>query len=89
MKKLLTIVASLALAIVANAACGKTVTSEGTLKSFDAEKKTLVVVDAAGKATTITLTPSTTGADKVSDLVGKAVTVVSEHNKAQSVTAKS
>lgn len=87
MKKLLTLVASLALTIAANAGCGKTVTSEGTLKSFDAENKTLIVVDAAGKSTTITLTPSTTGADKVAALVGKSVKVVSEHNKAQSVAA--
>jgi len=87
MKKLLTFLAMAVLTLGADAACGKKVTSEGTLKSYDAEKKQLVVVDAAGKATTITLTPSTTGADKVADLVGKAVKVVSEHNKADSVAA--
>jgi hypothetical protein len=89
MKKLLTLIATVALSIGANAACGKKVTNEGTLKSYDAEKKTVVVVDAAGKSATITLTPSTTGADKVKDLVGKAVKVVSEHGKADSVAAKS
>ena len=89
MKKLLTLLAMVSLTIGANAACGKKVTNEGTLKSYDAEKKQVVVVDAAGKAATITLTPSTSGADKVAGLVGKSVTVVSEHGKADSVAAKS
>ena len=85
MKKLLAILAFASMSAGAFAACGKTVTNEGTLKSYDAEKKTVVIVDAAGKSATVTLTPSTTGADKIADLVGKAVKVVSEHNKAQSV----
>lgn len=89
MKKLLTILATAALAISAQAACGKKVTDEGTLKSYDAEKKTVVVEKADGKSATLTLTPATTGADKVSTLVGKAVTVISEHGKADSVAAKS
>ena len=89
MKKLLTLIAMAALTLGANAACGKKVTTEGTLKSYDAETKQVVVVGADGKAAKITLTPSTTGADKVADLVGKAVKVVSEHNKADSIAAKS
>ncbi len=87
MKKLLTLLAFASLSVAGFAACGKTVTNEGTLKSYDAESKKVVVVDAAGKSATITLTPSTTGADKAADLVGKPVKVVSEHGKAQSVAA--
>ena len=89
MKKLLTILATAALAISAQAACGKIVTDEGTLKSYDAEKKTVVVEKADGKSATLPLTPATTGADKISGLVGKPVTVISEHGKADSVAAKS
>lgn len=88
MKRFLALTAILALSLgSAHAACGKKVTSEGTLKSFDAEKKQLVVEDKDGKATTITLTPTTTGADTAAALVGKTVKVVSEHGKADSVTA--
>lgn len=68
-----------------HAGCGKKVTDEGTLKSFDAEKKTVVVEKSDGKSATVTLTPTTAGADKVAGLVGKAVKVVSEHGKADSV----
>jgi hypothetical protein len=89
MKNILTILALLSLGFSAQAGCGKTVTSEGTLKSYDAEKKTVVVTGADGKDATITLTPATTGADKAAALVGKPVKVVSEHNKAQSLAAKS
>ncbi len=87
MKKLFTLLAMASLTLGANAACGKKVTDEGTLKSYDAEKKTVVVTKADGKSATVTLTPATTGADKVADLVGKAVKVVSEHGKADSVEA--
>lgn len=89
MKKLLTVLAMVSLAVGAQAACGKKVTDEGTLKSYDAEKKEVVVTKADGKTATVTLTPATTGADKVADLVGKAVKVVSEHGKADSVAAAS
>ena len=88
MKKLLALTALLALSLgSADAACGKKVTSEGTLKSFDAATKTLTVESKDGKAATITLTPTTTGADALDKLVGKAVKVVSEHGKADSVAA--
>ncbi len=89
MKKLLAFLAMVTLTLGANAACGKKVTDEGTLKSYDAEKKQIVIEKADGKSAKITLTPSTTGADKIQDLVGKAVKVVSEHGKADSVAAKS
>jgi hypothetical protein len=90
MKKFLTLIAIVSLSAgSAFAACGKTTTSEGTLKSFDAATKVLVVESKEGKATSITLTPSTTGADTVSTLVGKSVKVTAEHGKAQSVAAGS
>ncbi len=89
MKQILAILALTSLAVSAHAGCGKKVTNEGTLKAYDAEKKTVLVESADGKSATITLTPSTTGADKAAGLVGKAVKVVSEHGKADSVDAKS
>lgn len=87
MKKLLTLLAMASLAVGAHAACGKKVTDEGTLKTYNAEKKEVVVTKADGKEATITLTPATTGADKVAALVGKPVKVISEHGKADSVAA--
>ena len=87
MKKLLALLAMASLTLGAQAGCGKKVTDEGTLKSYDAEKKAAVIEKADGKTATVTLTPATTGADKVADLVGKAVKVVSEHGKADSVAA--
>ncbi len=90
MKLLLTILAISSLSLgSAFAGCGKKVTNEGTLKSFDAATKTLTVEGKDGKAATITLTPGTTGADKAADLVGKSVKVISEHGKADSVAAGS
>lgn len=90
MKKFLTLIALVTLSAgSAFAGCGKTTTSEGTLKSYDAATKTVVVEAKDGKATSITLTPSTTGADAVATLVGKSVKVVAEHGKAQSVAAGS
>ena len=90
MKKFLSLIVIVAFcSSSAFAACGKKVTTEGTLKSFDAEKKTLVVEAKDGKAVTITLTPGTTGADAIASLIGKSVKVVAEHNKADSVAAGS
>jgi hypothetical protein len=89
MKKLLGFFAMVALTIGAQANCGIKVTDEGKLKSYDAEKKQVVVEKADGKTATITLTPATTGADKLADAVGKPVTVISEHGKADSVAVKS
>ncbi len=87
MKKLLAILTIVAVSAGSSfAACGKKVTDEGKLTSFNAEKKELTITTADGKTVTRVLTPSTTGADKAADLVGKSVKVVSEHNKADSVT---
>lgn len=90
MKKILVLTAIVTLCLgSAYAACGKKVTNEGTLKSFDAATKTLVIEAKDGVAATITLTPTTAGADAVAALVGKSVKVVSEHGKADSVAAGS
>lgn len=85
MKKLLAILALAAVSVSAQAACGKKVTDEGTLKSYDAEKKQAVITKADGKEATVTMTPATTGTDKAAALVGKAVKVISEHGKADSI----
>ena len=67
--------------------CGKTSTAEGTLKSFDEKTKELTIAPKEGKATKVTLTPETKGADGVKDLVGKAVTVeVSVHAKSKALS---
>jgi predicted small lipoprotein YifL len=85
MKHILTALTVIALASSsALAGCGKTDTAKGTLKSFDKATKQLVV-EADGKEVKLTLTPSTKGGDKVEGLVGKKVTVVSSHKKAESV----
>lgn len=90
MKQFLALIAIVSLSAgSASAGCGKKVTNEGTLKSFDAATKTLTVEAKDGKAAAITLTPTTTGAEKVADLVGKSVKIVSEHGKADSVAAGS
>jgi len=81
MKNILSILTVLALAAAAQAGCGVKISSKGTVKSYDAEKKALVVtVD--GKDTSFTLTPETEGADKAADLKGKSVEVkVDKHVK--------
>lgn len=89
MKNILSILAVLALAAAAQAGCGVKVTSVGTLKSYDAEKKE-IVVSVKGADSTITVTPETEGLDKIKDLVGKGVKVeASKHSatKALSVEA--
>ena len=86
MKNILSILTVLALAAAAQAGCGKTATSEGTLKSFDSEKKELVVT-VKGKDSTIAVTPETKGAEGLKDLVGKAVKVeASVHDKAKALS---
>ncbi len=87
MKKFLALAAVLAIgSSAAHAGCGKVETSEGTLKSFDKEKKALTV-ETKAKTVTVTLTPTTKGADLVEGLVGKAVKVDAEHNKATVIAA--
>jgi hypothetical protein len=94
MKKLLSIVTIVVLSAAASfAACGKKVTDAGTLKSIDADSKQVVIETADGKTVKRTLTPETKttakdgAAAKAEDLVGKAVSVVSEHNKVDSISA--
>ncbi len=93
MKTILSIFAALAVAGGAYAGCGKKVTDAGTLKSYDAETKSIVVaVD--DKEVTLTVTPTTVAKDKegaeatLEGLVGKTVNVISEHKKVDSVTEK-
>jgi hypothetical protein len=88
MKKFLTIAAVIAFGSAAHAGCGKIETTEGTLKSFDKETKTLKVEGKDAKVASITLTPTTKGADLVDGLVGKSVKVDATHGKATVVAAK-
>ena len=74
MKNILSILTVLALAAAAQAGCGKTATSEGTLKSFDSEKKELVVT-VKGKDSTIAVTPETKGAEGLKDIAAGIVLV--------------
>ena len=62
MKQILTIIATLSLALgTSYAGCGKTTTDAGKLKSFDKDTKALVI-DVDGKDVSRTLTPSAKGA---------------------------
>lgn len=86
MKKALATLAIVSLALgSAYAGCGKVVTNEGKLKSFDAATKAVVVEGKDGKEAKLTLTPSAKGADDASKLVGKDVKVDSEHGKITSI----
>ncbi len=83
MKNILSILTVLALAAAAQAGCGDKISSKGTVKSYDAEKKALVVT-VGGSDKTFTLTPETEGADKAADLKGKAVEVnVDKHKQSK------
>ncbi|HYF34420.1 MAG TPA: hypothetical protein VD994_03945 [Prosthecobacter sp.] len=86
MKYTIAIIAVLSLAVGSTfAGCGKTVTDNGKLKSFDKETK-VAVVEVEGKEVQRTLTPASKGAEDIDKLVGKKVTVVSSHNKVESIT---
>ncbi|MCS1410839.1 MAG: hypothetical protein M2R45_04034 [Verrucomicrobia subdivision 3 bacterium] len=98
MKYLLSIVAALALAATsAQAGCGKKVASIGQLEKFDAATKsvTIKVVDSSDpkqvktKTAKLTMTPNSRviAKDKIDGLVGKKVSVVSEHGKIDYVIA--
>ena len=90
MKQILILTLAVAIsAATATANCGKKVTDEGNLKAFDAEKKLLTVEKADGKMATLTLTPTSKGAETTATLVGKKVKVTSEHGKIDSVEAAS
>ena len=91
MKKLLATLAVVAISAgYANAGCGKKVASIGTLTSYDAKTKTLTMKvqrtndpKANKKATKLTLTPASKviGDATLDKLVGKALSVVSEHGR--------
>ena len=73
MRVFLTMVLAIALtAGAAVAGCGNKVTSEGTLKSYDSAKKT-IVVEVDGQETTLQVTPKTEGADQIQAMVGSVV----------------
>lgn len=86
MNKAFALIAASTLALgSAYAGCGKVVTNEGKLKSFDAATKKVVVEGKDGKPATLTLTPTSKGADEAEKLVGKDVKVDSEHGKITSI----
>lgn len=82
MKYILTLIAALALTFSANAGCGKKVTTTGTLSSYNAEKKSIVIL-VNKKKVTLKITSSTKGDPK--KLKGKTVVVISEHKKVDSI----
>ena len=94
MKKILAIVAATVIAAPAYAGCGKKVASVGTLSAYDAKTKTLTMKvmrtndpKANKKATKITLPPASKvmGDATLDKLVGKQLSVISEHGKADYV----
>ncbi|MEM1440878.1 MAG: hypothetical protein AAGF67_00950 [Verrucomicrobiota bacterium] len=89
MKNFLGIIAAIAIgAGTAFAGCGKKVTSEGEA-SYDADTKSLTVkgVDKPIKIQASTVIKNADGEEvEIASLDGKKVKVVSEHNKADSVT---
>ena len=91
MKKILALIASLALTGAVYAGCGKKITSVGKLNAIDAKKKTLAITPAAKDKKGLRLTPKTkiTGANgkavKIENLKGQQITVISEHGKVDSV----
>jgi hypothetical protein len=85
MKKILSLLTLVALSAGSFAACGKKVTDEGTLKAYSADKKEITIETKDGKTVARVLTPDTKVDGKIEDLIGKAVKVVSEHNKLDSV----
>ena len=85
MKQILTIIATLSLALgTSYAGCGKTETDNGKLTAFNKDTKALSI-EVDGKSVTRTLTPSATGAADVEQLVGKKVVVISSHGKVTSL----
>ena len=102
MKYLITMLAVLTLAgSAALAGCGKKVASIGKLEKVDAATKTITVAvmessnaaELKSKKATLTLSPETKIIigdkvdGKIDDLVGKQISVVSEHGKVEFVIA--
>ena len=87
MKKFLSVLAIATLSVgSAFAGCGKIETTEGKLKSFDKDTKS-IVIEADGKEVKTKLTAKTkTDAGDIAKLVGKDVTaVISKHGYAETV----
>jgi len=94
-KYLLPILAAFALvATSAYAGCGKKAASIGKIEAYDAETKTVTLKvmrtsdakEAAAKSAKLTLTPdSNVSGGDIEKLVGKQVSVVSEHGKVDHV----
>ena len=84
MKKILTLIAALAMTVSVNAGCDKKVTTKGTLSDYNAQAKT-ITVKAGKKNVKLKLTSSTKG--DPAKLKGKLVTVTSEHKKVDSIVA--
>jgi hypothetical protein len=97
MKYIITMAAVLAMAAFAQADCGKKVASIGELEKYDAATKsiTIKIVDSSSakevksKSAKLTMTPDSKviAAGAIESLVGKKVTVVSEHGKIDYVIA--
>lgn len=91
---LIAIAAVFTLAGSVYAGCGKKVTDEGALSSYDAETKMIVVKAEDGEEAKLTITKDTVVKDSegkevaLEDLVEKSVKVISEHKKVDSVEAK-
>ena len=85
MKNICSLLAIAALSIgSAYAGCGKVVTTEGKLKSFNEETKAAVVETKAGEKS-FTLTPTSKGGKAAAKLVGKNVKVSTEHDKVTAI----
>ncbi|MBX7210441.1 MAG: hypothetical protein K1X78_19175 [Verrucomicrobiaceae bacterium] len=82
MKNILSLIAIASLAAgSAFAGCGKIDTTEGKLKSYNAETKVAVVETKDKKTVNVTLTPTSKGGEGVDKLVGKKVKVLASHGK--------
>lgn len=82
MKKFFSLIAIASLSAgSAFAGCGKIDTTEGKLKSFNAETKVAVVETKDKKSVNVTITPTSKGAEGVDKLVGKKVKVLASHGK--------
>ena len=81
MKKFFTLIAIASFSVgSAFAGCGKIETTEGKLKSFNAETKVAVVETKAGEKS-FTLTPTSKGGEGAAKLEGKKVKVLTSHGK--------
>lgn len=97
MKTIIITIMMLAFATVSYAACGKKAASIGKVQKYDAETKELTVTvtqssdakELEAKTAKLTMTPDSKvlAEGDIASLVGKEVTVVSEHGKIDYVIA--